>query len=236
MDTIALLVRMVLSVAAGLIAGFSTIYVFNRVPAKWLCDYDQEPDKEMWGERISKNPWNGVFALVFIGASVKLMDQSPLYQIAGLLSIWLLLQIGIADKKYMIIPDQFIAALAVAALGFIPFQDSFMSPLYGVMIGGGCFLLIGITGRLILKKDALGFGDVKLMAAVGLLSGLKGIITVVLFTVFSSAIVLGIGMLAGHVKRGQEQPLGPFIAACTAVYIIFRGEINLLTDIYLSIY
>ena len=236
MDTIILLIGIIVSIAAGFIAGFSTIYVFNRIPAKWLCDYGQKPDGAMWGERIKKRPWDEVFTLVFIGAAVKLMDQGPLYLIAGMLALWLLLQIGIADKKYMIIPDQFIIALGVAALGFIPFQTSFLSPLYGALIGGGSFLLIGILGQLILKKEAMGFGDVKLLTAIGLLAGTKGIIVILFLTIFASAAILGVGILARRIKIGEEQPLGPFIAASTAVYILFQHEIMTLTDWYLSIY
>lgn len=236
MDTVIIIVKIALSVAAGLIAGLSTIYVFNRIPAKWLCDYNEEPDKEMWGERIKKRPWNAVFSLVFIGAAVKMIEQGSLYQIAGVLTLWLLLLIGIADKKYMIIPDQFLIALAVTAIGFIPFQTSLYSPLYGALAGGGCFFLIGITGQIIVKKEAMGFGDVKMMAAIGLIAGFKGTVIILILTVFTSAVVLGLGLLAGRVKAGEEQPLGPFISACTALYIVFRSEIISVADLYIGIF
>jgi leader peptidase (prepilin peptidase) / N-methyltransferase len=236
LDTINLSIGIIVSVLVGLIAGFSTIYIFNRIPAKWLCDYKEEPNKEMWGERIKERPWKIVFILVFMGAALKLMDQGILYQIAGMLALWLLLQIGIADKKYMIIPDQFVIALAVTALGFIPFQSSYLSPLYGALIGGGSLLFIGILGQFILKKEAMGFGDVKLLTAIGLLAGIKGSIIILILTVLSSGVVLGIQFLIGAIKRGEEQPLGPFIAASTAAYILFQKEILILADWYLSLY
>ena len=154
----------------------------------------------MWGVRINKNPWNGVFSLAFICAALKLMEQGPLYQIAGMLAFWLLLQIGIADKKYMIIPDQFVIALAVTALGFIPFQASYLSPLYGALIGGGSFLFIGILGQSILKKEAMGFGDVKLLTAIGLLAGTKGVIIILFLTIFASGAILGFRFLMGRIN------------------------------------
>jgi prepilin signal peptidase PulO-like enzyme (type II secretory pathway) len=234
MDTITILIKIGLSIAAGILAGFSTVYTFNRIPAKWLCDYNQKPGREMWGERIKQRPWNIVFVLVFIAASLKLLEQGFLYAIPGMATLWLLLQIGIADRKYGIIPDQFVIALAVVAFGFIPFHVSYQDQLIGALIGGGSLLLMGLIGKLLFRKEALGFGDVKLFAAIGLLFGLKGVVIILIFTAFSSAAVFAIGLLTGKIKAGDEQPLGPFIAASAALYILFQPEISALAALYIS--
>jgi len=228
------IIQIVISIAVGLIAGLLTIYVFNRIPAKWLCDYHQKPSCEMWGERIKKKPWAVVFSLVFIACSLKLLEHGLLYSIPGIIALWILLQIGIADWKYKIIPDEFVIALAVTALGFIPFQTSFPSQLIGALTGGGSILLMGLTGKLIFRKDSMGFGDVKLFTAVGLMCGLKGVVIVLLLTIFSSAFVFGIGLLTGKLKAGQSQPLGPFIAASTALYILFYSELIAFADFFFS--
>lgn len=234
MDTILILIKIFLSIAAGMIAGFSTIYVFNRIPAKWLCDYKQEPSKEMWDERIKKTPWTAAFVLVFTAASLKLLDQGFLYTLPAIVTLWLLLQIGMADKKYMIIPDQFVIALVVTSLGFIPFHPDYISMLLGAATGGGSILMMGLIGNLIFGKESMGFGDVKLFAAVGLICGLKGVIIILLLTIFSSALVFGFGLLSGKLKSGDEQPLGPFIAAATALYILFSSEFELYANLYLN--
>lgn len=230
----AILIRIIISIGAGVLAGLSVVYVFNRIPAKWLCDYDQEPDHGMWGERIKKRPWTVVFILVFIAASLKLMDLSPFYSAPGMIALWLLLQIGMADKKYMIIPDQFVIALAVTAFGFIPFHVSWKLQLFGALVGGGSILLMGIIGKLLFKKEVMGFGDVKLFAAIGLLSGLEGAVIILILTVFSSAFVFGIGLLTGKLSAKEEQPLGPFIAASAALFILFRPELLSLAALYMQ--
>lgn len=237
MDTITILglVRIAVAISAGILAGISAIYTFNRIPAKWLCDYGQKPDRGMWGERIKKSPWTIVFILVFTASALKLADRGFLFFIPGIVSLWLLLLIGIADRKYMIIPDQFVIALAVAAFGFIPFHASFQTQLIGALAGGGGILLMGIAGKLIYKKESMGFGDVKLFAATGLLFGLKGVVITLILTVFSSAFVFGIGLLTGKLKAGDAQPLGPFIAASAALYILFQSEFSALADLYLSL-
>ena len=96
--------------------------------------------------------------------------------------------------------------------------------------------MIGIIGKLILKKEAMGFGDVKLMCAVGLISGIKGTLVILVLTIISSGLIFGIGLLLRLVKRDEEQPLGPFISASAALYLLFIDELNLAADFYLSLY
>lgn len=235
MDMTMILIRIIFSVAAGALAGFSAVYSFNRIPAKWLCDYHEKPEPGMWGERIKPQPWTIFFILVFSASALKLTGQSFLYAIPGVATLWLLLQVGMADKKYSIIPDQFIIALAVTAFGFIPFHSFYQSQLLGALVGGGSILLIGIVGMLLYKKEAMGFGDVKLFSAIGLLFGVKGVAIILIFTIFSSALVFGIGLMTGKLKAGEQQPLGPFIAASAAVYILFRQELLALVDMYMNL-
>lgn len=232
MDAITILIKIIFSVAAGMLAGFSSVYTFNRIPAAWLCDYDEKPEPGMWGERIKKRPWTAVFVLVFAASSLKMFEQGILYVVPGIVTLWLLLQIGMADKKYRIIPDQFVVALAVTAFGFIPFHASYQSQLLGALAGGGSLLLMGIIGRLLFQKEAMGFGDVKLLAAIGLLAGLKGAVIILFFTIFGSALVFAAGLAAGKIKAKDEQPLGPFIAASAALYLLFQPELSSLAYLY----
>jgi leader peptidase (prepilin peptidase) / N-methyltransferase len=233
-DTITILIKIAVSITAGILAGCSVVYTFNRIPAKWLCDYNQKPDREMWGERIKNRPWTVVFILVFTASSLKLLEQGFLFAVPGIITLWLLLQIGIADRKYMIIPDQFIIALAVTAFGFIPYHASYQFQLIGALAGGGSMLLMGIIGKLVFRKEAMGFGDVKLFTVIGLLFGLKGVVIILIFTVFSSAFVFGIGLLTGKLKAGDAQPLGPFIAASASIYILFQSELAVLAELYMG--
>lgn len=225
LEIVAEVIIILLFFVLGGVAGPLTIYAFNRIPAKWLCDYDEDPSVEMWGVRIKNRPWVWVFTVVFSAAAIKLLDHSVLYAIPGLVALWLLLQIGIADKMYTIIPDQHVVALGVAALGFIPFQTSFLSPLLGALVGGGSFLIIGMLGKLIYKKDVLGFGDIKLLSVLGLVCGLTGMLVVLFLTIAVSGLVFGIGLFRRKIKGTDQQPLGPFICAGAALYILFRKEI-----------
>ncbi|MGI6732104.1 MAG: prepilin peptidase [Anaerovoracaceae bacterium] len=215
-------IKVIFMVGLGVAAGLTTVYFFNRIPAKWLCDYDEAPGEEMWGERISNRPWTPVFVLVFAAAGVKLLEQGILYGIPSIIALWLLLQIAIGDKKYGIIPDQFIVALGVTGIGFVPMQTTWLSPLLGALIGGGSLFFIGLIGKLVTKMDAMGFGDVKLFAVLGLIFGLKGTVIVLFLTFISSGLVFAVLLLAGRVKREEEKAFGPFICASAALYLLFE--------------
>jgi prepilin signal peptidase PulO-like enzyme (type II secretory pathway) len=159
--------------------------------------------------------------MLFVTATIYMAVQDWQYAIAAVVSRWALLIIALADKKYMIIPDQFVILLALTAFGYIPYHQSILAPLWGALIGGACMLAIGITGKLIFKKEALGFGDVKLFAAVGLVTGPFGVAMILAASSFLSCIAFGIGLLRKKIKRADTLPLGPFIAVSTAVYLVF---------------
>lgn len=209
----------------GILAGNSAVVVFNRIPASWLCDYNEKPSEELLSrdtQRIKSVPWKAFFSMFFVLAAIKMAIVDCQYAIATLIALWLLLIISIADWKYMIIPDQFVILLAITAFGFIPFQQSILSPLWGALIGAGCILLVGIAGKLLFKKEALGFGDVKLLATVGLMTGPYGIVLILIGSSFFSCAVYCIGILRGTMKRADVQPLGPYIALATALYFLLE--------------
>ena len=81
------------------------------------------------------------------------------------------------------------------------------------------------TYQLITKKEGMGFGDVKLLAMMGAVIGLRG----VLFTIFVGSLV---GTLAGALvmiksRKGMKQkiPFGPFLAIGGIAYIFFGPQL-----------
>jgi prepilin signal peptidase PulO-like enzyme (type II secretory pathway) len=238
----------------GVVAGFGIIYVFNKMPAKWLCDYGETPDESHIPPRIGKYPWGLVFSAVLATASFKVGYMiSWQYAVAALPALWSLLIIGISDKKYRIIPDQFVIVLAVTGIGFVTLgmqllpekildelgmfvfskQLSFISPVVGLLIGGGTFFLTGTIGRLVMKKDILGFGDVKLVATCGLISGVYGILMIMILTALTSAVFFSVQLARKKLMAEDTAALGPFIAVSTGLYLIFPQEIAHVADLLL---
>ena len=103
-----------------------------------------------------------------------------------------------------------------------------------MVVGGGIFLLITVIGGLIYGKEAMGFGDVKLMAALGILFGLSNIIVITLLSFLIGAI-LSIILLITKIRKSSEYiPFGPFIVIGTfiSMYVPFETIKNILMNIF----
>lgn len=241
------IIKIACSILIGFFAGPAIVYFFNKLPAKWLCDYGEVPPQELTDpnvKRIKENPWRWVYAVGFICLCIRLslanlvptpvqgghiilpgMGAEPLSDLdcaqlalVGLVVCWLLLMIALADLKYMIIPDQFVIMLAISAIGFLPFRGSFTDPLLGMAIGGGSMLVLAGIGALS-KKDLIGFGDVKLCAALGLVLGMRGTIAVMIVAVLAAGVYAAAGLASGKLKKNAHLPLGPFLCGSAMAYI-----------------
>jgi len=164
-----------------------------------------------------------LFVLLFI--KFRLSWQFLLY----LAFISILIMVAFIDIDHRYIPDRFVLiglALGAGSL-FIP-MISWQDSLFGGLIGGGSLLLMDLSGRLVFKKEGMGFGDVKLMGMAGLFLGVQRTIVSLLAAVWVAAVV-GIVILHRR-KEGKEEtdhymPFGPFLAAGCALSIFFGKEL-----------
>lgn len=116
------------------------------------------------------------------------------------------------------IPIGLIASFALPAVGF---KDAIV----GLLAGGGSLWLVAWIYYLLTRKDGMGGGDIKLLAMMGTIIGLKGVI----FTIFMSSAV---GTLVGitlMIVKGKDMkfavPFGPFLSIGAITYIFFGQDI-----------
>lgn len=212
------------AIPTGYVAGNAAVYAFNRMPASWLTDYGQIPDEKVVSkgtQRVKSIPWKYVFGATFIVLGIYLGLRDWQYAIPALAALWILLLIALGDMKYKIIPDQMCILLAITAFGFVPFHDGYLDILLGALLGFFAVLSVNLAGKLIFKKDAVGFGDAKLCAALGLVLGWKGIAGVMIGGAFLAGVWAAAGLLAKRHGPGDEQPLGPFLATAAGITIVF---------------
>ena len=217
-----ILIKAAASIVAGVLAGFAAVYIFNKMPASWLCDYDRKPSRELtdpYVQRVKGMPWRWIYAAGFVCLLLRLTFFDSQYAAAALFACWALLIIGLADLKYMIIPDQFVIMLALSAFGFIPYHNNMLQPLLGMAIGGGAMLTVLLLGGMAFKKEVMGFGDVKLFASIGLVLGIKGVIIVLAGSSLFSGIAAAAGLAAGKYGKNDSKPLGPYICGWGIFYI-----------------
>ena len=94
--------------------------------------------------------------------------------------------------------------LAAAALGLGP-AGGWRAAAAGAAVGFGVFAALSVGAEKVLKKEALGFGDVWLLAAIGAWLGALALLPVILLASVQGALV-GIALLAAG--RGEKGPEG----------------------------
>ena len=162
----------------------------------------------------------------------------PIYWLA----IWGLILGTFVDFEHMIIPDRVTLGGIVAGFilsGIVPSlhgQETWLRGLMfsslGIALGWGLLWGMGALGKLILKKDAMGFGDVKLLGAIGAFFGWQ----CVLFTIFVSSLVgsiVGIALVVMRRKEMQSKiPYGPYIALAAVIWMLWGPTIwEMYTDL-----
>lgn len=134
------------------------------------------------------------------------------------------------DKKLQIIPNRlnlciFEVGLAFAFMhGMCNVYDG-IEFLLGGLLGAGIFLLITLIGGLIAGKEAMGFGDVKLMGALGLFFGWKMIIAVSLIAFLIAAVSSVFLILTKKKKTSEYIPFGPFIVIASFIVMIVPANV-----------
>lgn len=215
------------AILLGILAGNGAVYFFNRLPAKWLCDYGEEPSKELrdpYVQRVKSYPWKYIFTMLFIVLGMKMAVKDWRFAVAGVFAMWLLLEMSIADVKYRIIPDQLIVLLAVTGLGFIPFHFDWLACLTGPPVGFGIMGFIALAGKLLKKRSAVGGGDIKLFSALGLIMGAGGVIFVFALTALLSGAHFVYLLAAKKITLKDPMPMVPYIALASSVYLVFFWE------------
>jgi len=112
---------------------------------------------------------------------------------------WILLAIGMVGS----------AAIAVAWWGAdAPRWSGLLTALVALAGGGGLIWLVRLIGSAALGREAMGFGDVTLMAMIGTFLGWQATILIFFLAPFAALVV---GIVQVVLRRGQEIPYGPFL-------------------------
>ncbi len=190
----------------------------------------------------------GVACVVFIGPNA--------YAASVFLMSCLLVAIMFIDLDWMIIPDEMVGLIAgfgvalnllgiargeagrlvefVEKTGLSTMTVKLPAALVGMVVGAGLFLLIGWVSERVLKRPALGGGDVKLAGAMGAVLG-PGyqFFAFFLYAVFAGALI-GITIMALRRRSGGGYvPFGPMLAASGIAMLLFPGE---LTHLIMQVY
>jgi prepilin signal peptidase PulO-like enzyme (type II secretory pathway) len=145
----------------------------------------------------------GVFAFHF-GMTAALLIKSVF--------ILVLVQVIFFDFEHRLILDRVIFPAMVVALLVSLFGDPWWVGIAAGLGAGLLFLLLALAGSAIFKAEALGFGDVKLAAFMGLLLGPLPTVQALFYGVFMAGVV-SVGMIVWRRSMKGTLAYGPYLAA-----------------------
>lgn len=136
------------------------------------------------------------------------------------------------DYKLQIIPNRlnltmFEIGLLITFIYGIYNINVAIDMLLGGLIGAGIFLLITLLGGAIAGKEAMGFGDVKLMGALGLYFGFSNTIAISVIAFLLGAIISIILLVTKKKKTSEYIPFGPFIVLASFITMVVPFDILL---------
>ena len=155
-----------------------------------------------------------VNAILWLLSAHLFWSESPVYAILSAVVLSTLVCIFFIDLEHLLIFNRFVIIVGVAGIVAI-FFDNFTvwyDHLIGAAAFGGGFALIYYCAILILKREGIGFGDVKLALAAGLLLGWQKMLLAMLIASVSGSIILLILKRVRGDEEGHEYPFGPFLA------------------------
>jgi leader peptidase (prepilin peptidase)/N-methyltransferase len=184
--------------------------------------------------------------LLWLGAYLQLGPTFTAFRVAVFATV--LLGIGVTDAKHFLIPDGFTVfgvffmLLSAFVALYLGEAEPFARPwdaILGMCVGAGAIAIVGWLGEVALKRPAMGFGDVTLMAVVGAAVGpARSLLTIFIGAVLAPIVLLGVvyplsargladdkgqtelPLQASGGWRKRELPFGVFLAPAALIALL----------------
>ena len=172
--------------------------------------------------------------------TIGLADKIELMQFLVLTP--LLISAFCIDYKLQIIPNRLTLTIVEAGIIFsflrgISNLNIAIEMWQGMVVGAVIFLILTYVGNIIFRKETMGFGDVKLMAGLGLFFGWRSIIAITVLSFFIAAIFSVFLIIKNKIKKQEISefiPFGPFIVL--ASFIMMFVPLNLWIKIIFFVF
>jgi leader peptidase (prepilin peptidase)/N-methyltransferase len=150
--------------------------------------------------------------------------------ISALVLIWVLIALTGIDMDTQLLPDSLTLPLVWVGLGVNLFAvwTPLSAAVIGAMLGYGSLWSVYWLFKLVTGKEGMGYGDFKLLAALGAWFGWQAVPLMILLSSFVGA-ALGIAILIAQ-RQGRDTPMpfGPYLAGA-GLLTLFFGD-TLITE------
>lgn len=146
---------------------------------------------------------------------------------AALLLTAVLISLTAIDLDHQLLPDSLTLPLLWIGL-LINIDENFVtleSALLGAVFGYLCLWSVYWLFKIITGKEGMGYGDFKLLAALGAWFGLSALPTIVLLSSLVGAVVGVALIITGRQNRETPMPFGPFLAGAGLIYLFYPNVV-----------
>lgn len=217
---------------------FESIPIISFIIQKGRCKYCHQKISKIY--IIFEILTGIIFSLVYVSYHDEILGNLKI--ILGVLFVGSLLIICFSDFKYMIISDEILIVFAIivtlvklfiqyANEEIITLMDlgyAFIDIVIDVVIVYLIMYAIKIIGDFAFKKESLGKGDLKLMAYIAIILGIKlSIVTIFI----ASFIALPFAIISNLKKDKLMLPFGPFLAIGAIILFLLKIDFNSLLEL-----
>ncbi|MFH1541607.1 MAG: prepilin peptidase [bacterium] len=136
----------------------------------------------------------------------------PIDLASSLIFCSLLIAIFFIDFEQLVIPDALSYGGILLGLFFGLFRGEFVDSLLGGILGFSLLYFVGVVGKLLFKKQAMGEGDYFMAALLGTFLGWQGVLVALFLAYLASGFVTLPLLLLKRVKIDQAIPFAPALA------------------------
>lgn len=141
---------------------------------------------------------------------------------------WLLIAMSVIDIDHQILPDPM--TLGLLWLGLLVNSQGLFTDLesavYGAALGYGVLWAFFWIFKLATGKDGMGYGDFKLLAALGAWLGFQSLLTIIILSSVVGAVVGIAGILILGRDRQLPIPFGPYLAMAGWIAALWGDDIT----------
>lgn len=175
--------------------------------------------------------YTGIFLILF-NCFIYFLDNTLNMYLYMIVSFALSIVFSV-DVRFRLIPDETHIIIGIAGLiNMLANFSNWWNYLLGGLIGGAIFWGLGLLSLLIFRKEGMGFGDVKLMAALGVLFGIKNILVITLVSFVFGAVIGGAMLIIKKDETDGYIPFGPFIVVAALIVMFVPADV--IINIYIT--
>jgi leader peptidase (prepilin peptidase)/N-methyltransferase len=147
----------------------------------------------------------------------------------AIIYIWALVALTFIDADTTLLPDDI--TLPLLWLGLLVNLGGMFTDVRSALVGAvaGYLILWAVYWgfKLLTGKEGMGYGDFKLLAAIGAWLGWQMLPLVILLSAVVGTVVGIAGILLQGRERGAKLPFGPYLAAAGFIALFWGQQLNL---------